>query len=265
MKALKWLLAAFLLLYGGLVLLVYSFQEKLLFHPYPLAKDAPLGIAVQHQEFAIPVEPNVFLNSALIPTKQHKGLILFFHGNTGNIVRASNKAGVFEKLGWDVMMVDYRSFGKSDGELEGETFLNDGLISYDYAHDSLGYDRIVVYGHSMGTGVAAYIASLREPTAVVLETPYYSMELIAEDQYPYLPLFILDYPLRSFEYLQNVTCPLLAFHGTRDEVIPYAEHAQRLANEIPHLELVTLEGAGHLNIMEQPKYGERLSIFLAEL
>ena len=264
MKRIKRILLVLVGLYLALALLVYFGQEFMLFHPITLPEDHVLQIDQEFKELEIPVDEEVDLNAALFECPNPKGLILFYHGNGGSVEHCSPAMKRFTALGWNALLVDYRAYGKSDGELEPEAFLSDALTCYDYAKDSLGYENIIVYGESIGTGLATYVASEREPTKLILEAPYYSMVRIAENRFPFLPTdLILKYPLRSNEYIERSNCPILAFHGTDDNTIPIKEHAMALKSEFPHIDLVILEGGGHVGFGGYPEYQAALKAFLA--
>lgn len=262
----KWLKRIFLFAIGSYValgLLVYFGQEVLLFHPSKLSEDHVLRIDQKFREIEIPVDENVYLNAALFECPNPKGLVLFFHGNGGSVEQCSPVMKRFTREGWDGLLMDYRSYGKSDGELSGETFLSDALACFDFAKDSLGYDAIIVYGESIGTGLATYVSSERMPKKVILEAPYYSIERIAKEKFPFLPIdMLLEYPLLSHEYIERSNCSILAFHGSEDRTIPIKEHAMALKAEFPNIELIVLEGGGHIGFDGYPAYSSRLKSFL---
>lgn len=263
MRFLKRLLLILGLLYLLALVAVYAFQEALLFHPTPLPEDHTLQIPGDFEELEIPVEEGVYLNSALFRTDGPKGLLLYFHGNAGTVERCSPIAQRFLQQKWDVLIVDYRSFGKSDGALDGQSFLSDALDCYDFSTSSLGYDTVVVYGQSIGSGLAASVAAQRDVAALCLEAPYYSMRDLASEKVPWLPIdLVLRYPLLTNEYLKDVHCPTIIFHGHSDAVIPFS-HSQRLKSEFPSIHLVELVAAGHNNCSLYPQYQVGLRNFLA--
>ncbi|MCX7635622.1 MAG: lysophospholipase, partial [Syntrophales bacterium] len=193
--------------------------------------------------------------------------ILYCHGNAGSLRTWGEVAQTFLQRGYDVLIFDYRGFGKSTGRLRGEKdLLADGAATYNYLKTRYPENRIVIYGRSIGTGIAVWLGSRYRPRMVVLESPYDSLVALAAHHYPFVPKFVfatfLQYPLRSDVWIKDVTCPIIIFHGTRDDIIPFGA-SEKLARDNPgKVRLITVERGGHNDLEFFPVYNKELDRLL---
>ncbi len=138
----------------------------------------------------------------------------------------------------------------------------DAAILYQMARARFGKDSIIIYGKSIGTGVATQLASLKDCKKLILETPYYSIDALARHYAFIYPVsWMLRYHFPNYEYLKKVEAPVTTIHGKKDEVIPYAQ-SQKLVNENPAIKLVTIEGGKHNNLNDSPLFQEQLDALL---
>ncbi|RME85589.1 MAG: alpha/beta hydrolase, partial [Planctomycetota bacterium] len=155
--------------------------------------------------------------------------VLFCHGNAGNLTHRWESIQFFLKLNMDILIFDYRGYGKSKGSpTEKGTYL-DGERAWEYLIQS-GYSRedILVFGRSLGGGVATYLAEKYHPKALVLESTFTSLMDRAKELYPFFPVsYLLKVEYPNLKRLKNIQCPILIIHSQDDEVIPY-HHGQRL-------------------------------------
>lgn len=262
-KIWKWL-KIIVLVYVLLGIALYLLQDKLLFHPKKLPAD-------HRYEFGVPFrETNLLINEKEIlsigrfrvPDSTCKGVVLYFHGNRENINRYAPYARHFTDNGYEVWMMDYPGFGKSTGKRSEKIMYDDALLLYKMAIQRFAADSIIIYGKSIGTGVAAHLAMVRDCKRLILETPYYSIDALARHYffiYPVAPMTKYSFPIH--DYLQNVRAPITIFHGTRDEVIPYPQ-SKKLAKENPKVELITIEKGKHNNLAEFPLFRQKLDSLL---
>lgn len=251
-----------LYLAAGLVL--YFVQDKLLFHPEVLPANYQYKFNIPFQELLIPVNKKVKLSAVLFNAERPRGMVLYFHGNSQNINRYAKVAPDFTKHGYDVLMMDYREFGKSTGRLTEAAMYEDALLMYKVARTRFAPWQIVIYGKSLGTGIAAQLAGVRDCKRLLLETPYYSLGDVAAKAAPIYPYsLMLDFNLPTFEYLPVVTAPVTIFHGTKDDTVPYASGKKLEELFKKGDEFVTLKGAGHNNLRDYPLYREKLDSLLA--
>jgi pimeloyl-ACP methyl ester carboxylesterase len=152
-----------------------------------------------------------------------RGVILYLHGNRGSNQRCWHQAQSVAGNGYDIFMPDYRGFGKSDGDIVSEKQLfSDAQAAYDFLKKHYAESQIVIWGYSIGTGMASYLAANNHPQQLVLLAPYTSVTDLKNARAPFLPDFLLKYPLCSLDCLKNVDYPVTLLHGEYDEVIPFS-------------------------------------------
>ncbi len=229
-------------------------QENLIFYPESLPPEYRFAFSQPFEELTVPVEAAT-LNALLFKTRNSKGVILYLHGNAGSLRSWGEVAVDFTSRGYDILIPDYRGFGKSSGKIANEKqLLDDGLALYRLLTKSWPEDRIIVYGRSIGTGIATFIARSGKPGMLILESPFLSLIDLASHHYPFLPRPIISmflrYPLRSDRWIGEVACPVYLFHGAKDDIIPF-DHSLRLEKLIrsPH-RLIRIEGGGHNDLSD---------------
>ena len=207
------------------------------------------------------------INALHFRAEQPKGVVLYFHGNAGNLSDWGYVAPDFTRRGYDVVIPDYRGFGKSSGQIKNEKMLHqDAEAAYAYLRKSFPEDRIILYGRSIGTGLVVHLARTNRPRLIIMESPYFSMIDLAAHHYPLIPRLLLNvlmkYPLRTDLWMPDVACPVYLFHGTRDEIIPF-DTSERLSRLIrSEHRLIAVPGGGHNNIGEFPLYHDELDRIL---
>lgn len=242
-----------LLLYAGLLALLWFTQERLLFMPEPLAPDAPLHRAPDVHERFVEV-PGARLSVLELRLDEPAGVVFFLHGNAGNLQSWFVNADFYRRANVDLVMLDYRGYGKSSGRIESEAQLHaDVQAVWETVAPRYRGKRVVVYGRSLGSGLAAALAARIAPDLTLLVSPYLSMRALAAQHYPWVPAVLLRYPLRTDEFIARIAGPVLLLHGARDAVIP-SGHSQALARLNPHARVVLVEGAGHNDLQEFEPY-----------
>ncbi len=247
MRRLKKIGIGLVILYALLVILAYKFQEKLIFLPSKMPMNHEYDFCQDFEEFNLKAEDGAVLNAVHIKQDSTRGVVLYFHGNSGNISHLVHVANLISRRGYDAIMVDYRTYGKSKGKMSEEALKQDAQLFYNHALTKYDEDEIVLYGRSFGTGIAAGLAAVNSPQKLLLESPYYSAVALGQHRFPILPInWLSNYRFPSNEYVKDVKCPIYIFHGDEDSVIPI-EQAKRLFEEIPgaHKEFYEVKGAGH--------------------
>jgi fermentation-respiration switch protein FrsA (DUF1100 family) len=238
---------------------VYFLQENLLFFPKQLADDHTYNFNSAFTEINIPAESGNVLNALLFTSDSTKGIVIYFHGNAGNLESWGSVSDDFISVKYNVLVFDYAGYGKSHGKMSEENLFKDAQSVYDYCRKKYSEDKIILYGRSIGTGIAAYVASKNHPAQLFLEAPYFSMVDLSSKLYPFLPSFILRYPLRTDLFLPKVKCPVTIFHGTEDEVI-YPGSSVKLKPMLKNGdELFFIEGGHHNDLKNFESYHELLS------
>lgn len=257
---------------AGLVWL-YVKQEGLLFKPVPLAASQPLqGLTTQGEgvsEFTVAV-PGARLSGLQLTLPNAKGVVFFLHGNRGNLDEWFVNTQIYRRYNMDLVMLDYRGFGKSTGQIESEAQLrSDVRAAWDQIAPHYAGKKRVIYGRSLGSGLAAGLSADLErektpPELTVLVSPYSSMSSLTAQIYPYVPQAVLRYPLRTDQLLPKIKSPLLLMHGDRDKLIP-PSHSQSLKVISPQAQLLIVNGAGHGDIHKFEAYLQGFGGVLAGL
>lgn len=262
----KMLLKTILIIAVGyllICLLLYIFQEKLIFFPQKLAKDYRFGFNQPFEELTITTSDKTQLNGLLFKTDSSKGVIFYLHGNAGALDSWGEVARTYTSLNYDVFLLDYRGYGKSGGAINGQKQLFDDVQTvYDTLKNRYAENKIVVLGYSIGTGAASWVASNNNPALLILQAPYYSLTDMMRHSYPIIPTFILKYKFETNNYLKNCKSPVVIFHGNQDEVIYYGSSLKLQSHFKQHDTLITLEGQSHNGITDNPVYQAELQRIL---
>ena len=237
-----------------LSVLVYFLQEKFIFKPEKLKQDFQFKYDIPFRELFFDVEPGVRINGLHFYREQPLGLILYFHGNTRSIKGWARYAKDFYRYNYDVVLVDYRGFGKSTGKRSEKEMLDDTQFVYNALAKQYHEHHIIVYGRSLGSGFAAKVASENIPRYLILDSPYYNFQRVVERFLPILPVrYVLRYHLRTDKWIRHVNCHTYIIHGTKDRLIPI-RHSEALQKLNPgKITLIRIHGGGHNNL---PKFDE---------
>ena len=237
-----------------LSILVYFLQEKFIFKPEKLKQDFQFRYDIPFKELFFDVEPGVRINGLHFYREQPLGLILYFHGNTRSIKGWARYAKDFYRYNYDVVLVDYRGFGKSTGKRSEKEMLDDTQFVYGALAKQYHEHHIIVYGRSLGSGFATKVASENKPRYLILDSPYYNFQKVVERFLPILPVrYVLRYHLRTDKWIRHVNCHTYIIHGTKDRLIPI-RHSEALQKLNPgKITLIRIHGGGHNNL---PKFDE---------
>ncbi|MFL6693156.1 MAG: alpha/beta hydrolase [Ramlibacter sp.] len=258
-----------LAVYAVVLALLWWKQEALLFQPAPLPMDYPLATEADVHEEVLQV-PGARLSVLQLRLPHPKGVVLFLHGNGGNLAGWFSATDAYRRANFDLVMPDYRGYGKSSGSIGSAAQLrSDVRAVWDSVAARYAGRRVVLYGRSLGTGLAADLGEqlTREghaPDLTVLVSPYASMRELTQELYPWVPGALLRYPLDTSTHLPHVGGQVLLLHGDQDTLIG-VEHARRLAQRVPSARLVVVPGAGHNDLHEFPLYRSELQAAFARL
>ncbi|MEO5943409.1 MAG: alpha/beta fold hydrolase [Ferruginibacter sp.] len=240
--------------YVLLVVLVYLVQERFIFKPEKLKQDFLYKYDVPFKELFFDIEEGVRINGLHFTVTKPLGLILYFHGNTRSIKGWARYAKDFARYNYDVVLVDYRGFGKSTGDRNEKDMLKDMQFVYDTLAVQYTEHHIIVYGRSLGSGFAAKIASDNMPRYLILDSPYFSFAKAIERFLPILPIrFLLRYQLRTDKWIKHVNCHTYIIHGTKDRLIPISNSEKLQALNPKKITLIRIVGGGHNNL---PSFNE---------
>ena len=249
-------------LYLAALALLWWRQEALLFHPQVLAQNHRFDTAADVQEVWLDV-PGARLHALHLRLPQPRGVVFFLHGNAGSLQSWFVNTGYYRRLNLDLFMLDYRGFGKSSGRIDSEAqLMADVRAAWAQIAPMYAGRQRVIYGRSLGTGLAAQLAAEVQPELTVLVSPYSSMAALAAQTYPWVPAPLLRYPLRTDLALPRVQGRVLLAHGGRDTLIP-PSHSVALRALQPRAELLWVPEAGHGDIHDFPVYLDGLAAALA--
>lgn len=251
-----------ILLYGTICTIAYYHQEKLIFHPETLDTNFAFAFKEKHEEIRIATKDGHKLHALLFEREENNELVVYYHGNAGNLEHWGQIAPLYLDAGFNILMYDYRGFGKSTGDIENqEDLLNDAHLVYDYAKSICEEAEITVIGYSLGSGIASAVAAKNNPQRLILKSPYYALSDLASRKVPFLPgATLVKYKLPTHSYLESVDFPVHVFHGDEDQVIP-VEHSRKLQEKFPEINYVELKGQKHPAM----NFNEKYQKFIASL
>jgi uncharacterized protein len=234
-------------LYALVAVAAFLFQRRLTYFPDP-QRTAPASFnlpGVEERIIATPDEEH--LVSWFAPAAPGRPTVLYFHGNAGNLGNRSERVRRFLARGWGVMFLSYRGYSGSTGSPSESANVADAKLAYDTLRKAgVAPDDIIVYGESLGSGIAVQVAAEKDVGGLVLDAPYTSIVDVAAVSYPYLPVrpFVLD-RYETMRFLPQVTAPLLVMHGEDDRVVPVEMGKAVYAAANAPKEIATFPRAGH--------------------
>jgi len=210
-----------------LVLVLYLLQGRMVFLsnlPGRALTASPNNIGLNYEEVSLATRDSEILHGWYITATNPVGVVLFFHGNAGNISHRLDSIEIFQELDLDVLIIDYRGYGQSSGKTSERGTYIDAQTAWDYLVNKRGVapGKIVIFGRSLGGAVASWLASRTKPGVVILESCFTSGVDMGNRLYPFLPVRLitrLKYPVK--EYVKHVSSPLLIIHSQQDEIIPF--------------------------------------------
>ncbi|MDX2427286.1 MAG: alpha/beta hydrolase [Xanthomonadales bacterium] len=252
-----------------LLLMLYLFQGRMVFlsdFPDRALVASPGDIGLDYEDVSLTTSDDEHLHGWYIPALDSKGVLLFFHGNAGNISHRLDSIKIFQELGLDVLIIDYRGYGKSTGTTSEQGTYLDAQAAWDYLVNSRGVpaDRIIVFGRSLGGAIGAWLSAQNTPAAVIIESSFSSGVDMARRFYPFLPASLitrLRYPV--VDYAGRLNCPVLVVHSRHDEIIPFAMGRAIYAAVKQHKKFLEIRG-DHNNgfLISQADYVAALNDFI---
>ncbi|MFD0861970.1 alpha/beta hydrolase [Sungkyunkwania multivorans] len=251
--------------YMSIALLMTIFQEKLLFMSDTLPNEYRFGFANSYKELFLKNGDDAVLNGIHFTKESPKGVILYFHGNKGELDRwGAWGEQLLEKYEYDVVVWDYRGYGKSTGERTIEAMLEDGQLFYNYCKSLYPESDIVLWGRSLGGAFASHIARNNDPKKLILESTFTEIEDVAKRRYGFLPIdILLRYPFQNIENIEGITADTYIIHGNEDALVPF-EMGKTLyqRSKAKNKHFFRIDGGEHNKMNKLPQFHEAIGAIL---
>lgn len=256
----------------GLVLLngfMYLQQPSMIFYPSREMVAKPSDWGLDYSDVQLVSGDGVALHGWYIPRPSAPRALLFLHGNGGNISHRGDSVAIFHRLGFNVLLIDYRGYGQSEGHPSEAGLYQDAAAAWRYLTETRGiaHQDIVIFGRSLGGAVAAQLASQVDAGALILESTLSSARDFAASAFPFLShVLYMRYDFDSVARLQQVNYPVLVLHSPDDEIMPYRLGEKVYATAREPKQFIALRGDHNSGfLLSQPEYEQALKSFLASL
>lgn len=248
---------------------LFFLQSWVLYPSSDEIRTTPAAYGLEYEEVSFAAEDSTRLSAWFLPGKPGAQVVLFCHGNAGNISHRLDSLAIFNQMGLSVLIFDYRGYGQSEGRTTEEGTYQDARAAWDYLVNirKIGPDRIIVFGRSLGGAVAAELAAERTPKALILESTFTSAPDLGAGLYPYMPIRLLcRFSYDTLAIIGRIKCPILIVHSKDDEMIDIS-HGRRLFDAATaQKEFLELRGGHNDGIFTSATvYREGLSAFVKKV
>jgi len=250
-----------IIFYGLIVLMMFILQRSFMYFPFGNFKKIPEG----YTDLYLTTQDNIEIYAWYHRPQENQKTILYFHGNAGNIGNRFDRMEEFAK-NYGVLAISYRGYIKSKGKPSQQGFFNDAVAGLDFLKSKAIYPQdIILFGESIGSGVASHLASLEDFSALVLEAPFSSVLSIAQKTYWFLPVsLILKDRFETDKIASKIFSPVLIFHATGDRIVPFEEGKNLFDKFNSYKKFIPIDGNFHIAL--SPKYlVEQIEIFFSEM
>lgn len=235
--------------------LFYTYQQHFYFQPKKLGVHDAYSFAnhIKYTSASLPFDSATIVDVIkFMPADSvARGVVLFFHGNRFNIDHYSTYAPYFTKHGYECWMPDYPGYGRSTGEMNVDILEKISVQLYKMARANYKPGQIIIYGKSLGTGIAAYLASIRDCRSLILETPYHSLSSLTGSYLFFMPVHqLIKYNIDTYKHFSEITAPITIMHGDKDQLIPLS-NAMSLLNDMKPSDAFYVIPGGHHNTLPQ--------------
>jgi fermentation-respiration switch protein FrsA (DUF1100 family) len=258
--------------YAVLAAALFFYQPNLLYFPDMPTRQiqaTPEVIGLDFDSVTLTTSDNEQLHGWFIPADPARGTLLFFHGNAGNISHRLDSIRLFHELGLSVLIFDYRGYGQSTGTLTEKGTYRDADAAWQYlvAQRGIPPEHIILFGRSLGAGIAAELATRQAAAGVILESAFTSVPDVAAELYPWLPVrWLSRYQYNTRKQLADIHSPVLIVHSRDDEIISYANGEQLFAAANEPKQFLELRG-GHNDgfMVSADSYVRGIDVFINEV
>ncbi|UCD09111.1 MAG: alpha/beta hydrolase [Dehalococcoidales bacterium] len=266
-----WIIVAVAIVYVLIGLYLFLFQSKFIYFPEVPGRtvlETPGNIGLAYENISLETANGEKIIGWFVTANNSRGVLLFCHGNAGNISHRLDSIRIFVELGLSVLIFDYRGYGESEGKPSESGTYQDAEAAWNYLvkERHINPEKIIIFGRSLGGGIASYIASRFSPGMLILESTFTSLPDIAASHFPYFPIKLITkikYP--TAEYLSRVNCPVLIIHSRDDEEIPFS-HGQNLYEIAADPKVfLTIQGSHNQGFIDSSSsYEEGLDMFISK-
>lgn len=275
MRKISKLAVAILASYLLIIAVFYCFQRDLIYFPKPAGQLTPSNYSVPYSEVYIAGQDGLKLNAWWIKQDQESKItpsVLYCHGNAATLSSLAHISAIFYELGWNVLIFDYRNYGKSDHSPAGlseQALVADASAAYDWLLANSGHNssQTLVWGHSLGAAVALQVALARSPAGLIMEGPFTSISDMARYRYPWLlfPDSLLLDKFNSFAQIKALKSRLLIMHAEKDSIIPLGLGKKLFENAPKPKQFLLIKNSDHNNFPDVYKnYVAQLRNFAAQ-
>lgn len=203
---------------------IWLFQERMVFFPSRESVVTPAAAGMRYEDVFLETPDFGSLHGWYLPADEPRGTVLFCHGNAGNISHRLETLTLLHGLRFNVLIFDYRGYGRSTGKPTEDNTYEDASLALAYLLSEKGESpsRIVLMGRSLGAAVAVHLAAKFSPAALIIESGFTSVPDLGKRIYPFLPRFLARIRYDSMSRIAAIKCPILVAHSPDDEIIPYA-------------------------------------------
>jgi pimeloyl-ACP methyl ester carboxylesterase len=260
------LIIGFAGIYILICFLLFFFQRFLIYFPDNTVYFNPHHVNLKFEDVYFETSDKVSINGWLVPADSSEKVIIFCHGNAGNISHRLESIQIFNRLSLDVFIFDYRGFGKSDGTISEEGTYLDAAGAWDYLVTQKNYkpSQIIIFGRSLGSGIASWLAREKDPGELILESSFTSLPDLGAKIYPFFPVRLLakfNYP--TLDNLNHIDCPVLFIHSKGDEIIPYSLGVENFKSAKEPKDFLEIRGSHNDGFMVSgARYMEGIAKFL---
>lgn len=246
---------------------LYLMQPRMVFYPLRKLQATPADWGLAYDDVTLHAQDGVRLHGWYLPSPGATRVLLFLHGNAGNISHRGDSIAIFHRLGLNVLILDYRGYGQSEGSPDEQGLYRDAEAAWRHLTEVRGFApaEILLFGRSLGGAVAAHLAAQVQPGGLILESTFSSARDFARTAFPLPPpRLLMRYRFDTAAALASVHCPVLVLHSRADEIMPFAlgQAVYDVANEPKAF--IELQG-DHNNgfLLSQPGYERTLADFIA--
>jgi len=262
------LLIVFLAAFAALSGYLYYLQDSLIYHPLRELEATPGNIGLDYRAVALKTSDGLKISGWYITASQRRGVVLFFHGNGGNISHRLESIRIFNNIHMDVLIIDYRGYGQSEGSPSKEGTYKDAEAAWDYLVQTMHVspDRIIIFGRSLGSAVAAEMALRHQAAGLILESGFTSIKDIGKELFPYLPVsLIVRHKYDTISKVDRIEIPKLIVHSPQDDIIPYT-HGIALYHRAAAPKAFLKISGGHDNgfLLSGQYYTSGIELFISE-